>query len=119
MDREGPAGREREWRRFVEAERAALENRRWGQLAKLPGERPEELERLAREDRSGAELGLMELRDDGVYYKHVDDFTPEDLRARAKAEEAQKAQLTGRLRKLTRDRPRRGGRSSPAAGAGL
>ncbi len=62
VDREGPAGRERGWRRFVEAERAALENRRRGQLAKLlgealPGERREKLERLAQEDRSRPELG--------------------------------------------------------------
>jgi hypothetical protein len=35
VDREGPVGRKQQWRRFVEAERAALENRRWGQLAKL------------------------------------------------------------------------------------
>ena len=93
MDREGPAGCEREWRRFVEAERAAQENRRWDQLAELlggalSGERREVLERLAREDRSRAELGLVELRDDdGVYYKHADDLTPEVLRDRAQAEE--------------------------------
>jgi hypothetical protein len=94
-----------------EAERAALENRRLGenrrqgQLAKLPGERREELERLAREDRSSAELGLVKLSDDGVYFKHVDDLTPEYLWARAKAEEAQKARLAGRLRRLTGERP--------------
>ena len=74
MDREGPSGREREWRRFVEAERAALENRRRGQLVKLlggtlPDERREELEGLAREDRSRAEFGLVELRDDGAYVR--------------------------------------------------
>lgn len=121
MDREGPAGREREWQRFVEAERAALENRRRGQPAKLlggalTGKRRKELERQAREDRSRAELGLVELRDDdGVYYKHADDLTTEDLRARAMAEEDRKTWLTGRPRKLTGDRPRRGGRPSPAA----
>ena len=95
VDREGSAGREQQWRRFVEAERAALENRRRWQLAKLlrrtlPGESREELERLAQEDRSRAEAGLVELRDgDGVYYKHVDGLTPKDLQAGAKAEEVQ------------------------------
>ena len=62
MDREGSAGREQQWRRFVEAERAALENRRRWQLAKLlrrtlPGESREELKRLAKRIGAGPRRG--------------------------------------------------------------
>ena len=105
---------ERSWRRFLEAERASLENRRRGQLARLlggalPGEWPEELAQLAREDRRKAEEGLVELkRGEEVWYKHLDDLLPEDRLALAEAERAKMAWVLGRIGKLSGavDRPR-------------
>ncbi len=98
---------ERSWQRFLEAERTSLENRRRGQLSRLlgralPGEWPEELAHLAREDRRRAEEGLVELkRGEGVWYKHVDDLLPEDRLALAEAERAKMAWILGRLGKLS------------------
>ena len=65
------------WERFLELERKELARRREGALAgalgfTLPGEDPEELARLAREDRLRAEDGLVELRDwRRVWYKRL------------------------------------------------
>ncbi len=58
---------EEAWKRFLEAERAALEERRSGELDRalsepVPGESSEELRWLAIEDRYLAEEGLVELR---------------------------------------------------------
>ena len=66
------------WERYMEAERRELENRRNGLLRRmlgvpLPGESPEELERLASEDEARAEEGLVELNSPNseVYYKQL------------------------------------------------
>src|SRR3954469_14583883 len=89
------ADHEQPWARFMEAEQQELENRRNGHLRKLldgplPGESPEELERLASEDEARAEEGLVELKspNDEITYKHIDDLTPEDRMARGAAEGA-------------------------------
>jgi ATP/maltotriose-dependent transcriptional regulator MalT len=111
-DQTGKHGRS--WRRFLEAERTSLENRRRGQLARLlgralPDESPRELVHLAREDQRRAEEGLVELkRGEEVWYKHIDDLAPEDHLALAEAERAKMAWLMGRFEKLSRvgDRPR-------------
>src|SRR3954469_11808670 len=79
------ADHEQAWARFMEAEHQELENRRNGHLRKLldgplPGESPEELERLASEDEARAEEGLVELKkrpDEEITYKHIDELTPE------------------------------------------
>jgi hypothetical protein len=96
------------WARYMEAERRELENRRDGLLRKmldgpLPGESPEELERLASVDQARAEEGLVELSspEGEVYYKHIDDLSPEDRSDRAAAEGARVAWITERTR--TRD----------------
>jgi hypothetical protein len=83
------------WRLYMEAERRELQMRTEGHLAKLlgralPGETPEELERIAEEDRLRAEEGLVELMDESreITYKHIDDLAPRDRRARVRAEGA-------------------------------
>jgi hypothetical protein len=91
------------WERFLELERKELARRREGALAgalgfTLPGEDPEELARLAREDRLRAEDGLVELRDwRRVWYKRLEDLVPEDRPGRVAAEMARIAWLRGRL----------------------
>ncbi len=79
------------WKPFIKAERLELELRKDGQLAKLlgeplPGEPPEALRRLASEDRRQAEQGLVALTSNGkVFYKRVDELSPEDMPARGAA----------------------------------
>ena len=96
---------EKAWERFLEMERQVLEERRRGALGlvlggPLPGESPEELQWLAIEDRHMAEEGLVELRSgEKVFYKHIDDLTPEDRPGRIEAESARAAWLMERLRK--------------------
>jgi hypothetical protein len=96
------------WNRFMDAERRDLENRRNGQLRKLlgyplPGESPEELERLVREDEARADEGLVELRHPNgeITYKHIDDLIPEDRTARVASEGARVEWFAQRSR--TRD----------------
>ena len=93
------------WDRFMEAERLELENRRNGHLRKLlgdplPGESPGELERLASEDETRAEQGLLSLMnpDGEIIYKHINDITPEDRTARITAEGAQVEWVAERTR---------------------
>jgi hypothetical protein len=79
------------WKPFIQAERRELELRKDGQLAELlgaplPGEPPEALRRLASEDRRQAEQGLVALTSNGkVFYKRVDELSPEDMPARGAA----------------------------------
>jgi hypothetical protein len=79
------------WKPFIQAERQELELRKDGQLAKLlgdplPGEPPEALRRLASEDRRQAEQGMVALTSNGkVFYKRVDELSPEDMPARGAA----------------------------------
>jgi hypothetical protein len=77
------------------AERRELQMRREGHLAKmlgaaLPDESPEELERLAEEDRLRAQEGLVEIMDERgvIIHKHIDDLAPQDRSARIRAEGA-------------------------------
>ena len=81
------------WERYMRAERRELEVRQDGHLAKvlgrpLPNESPEKLERLAGEDPRRALEGLVELMSASgeIFYKHIDDFTPQDIYARGRAE---------------------------------
>jgi hypothetical protein len=80
------------WESFVEEEARELEARRNGQLAKLlgeplPGEPPEALRQLAREDQRQAEEGLVTLANGtATIYKHIDELTQEDMPARSAAQ---------------------------------
>ena len=104
--------REDYWKRYLELQHRKLELRREGALAKalgfpLLGEDQEELRRIAREDRQRAQQGLVELRDgEQVWYKHLEDLTPQDRPARLEAEMARNAWLRERLdRRSTYLRP--------------
>ncbi len=97
---------EEAWERFLNVERAALEERRSGEFSRalggpIPGESPEELRWLAIEDRYLAEAGLVELRSgEEAWHKHIEELTREDRPARIEAESARAAWLMERLRKL-------------------
>jgi len=95
------------WDKHMRLERELLAQRREGKLAKaigkaLPGESPQDLEQMAREDRSKAEEGLVPMLWGGgqLSYKHVDKLTPENLLARLEAEREQVNWLMGRLQSL-------------------
>jgi hypothetical protein len=95
------------WEKHMRLERELLAQRRDGKLAKaigkaLPGESPQDLEQMAREDRSKAEEGLVSLLWGGgqLSYKHIDKLTPENLLARLEAEREQVNWLMGRLQSL-------------------
>jgi len=90
------------WEHFMQAELRELELRKGGQLATLlseplPGEPPAALERLASEDRRQAEEGLVALTSGGkVFYKHIDELSPEDMPARGAANRARSTWLKER-----------------------
>ena len=94
------------WERHMRLERELLAQRRDGKLAKaigkaLPGEKPQELEQMAREDQRKAEEGLVTLLwGNQLSYKHIDELTPQNLLARLEAERAQVNWLMGRLHSL-------------------
>jgi hypothetical protein len=97
------AGKEERWEEFLEGERRALEARRGGQLRRdlgdvLPGESPEYIERLGREDQRRARQGLVEIMKEGEpLYKHIEELTPEDRLGRIRAEMARRLWLQARL----------------------
>ena len=97
------------WERYLEAEKRELEMRQEGHLAKvldgpLPDESPQELERLAEEDRLRAQEGLVELKsvNGEIFYKHFDCLTPQDRGARIRAEGERVAWIIERQRKRRR-----------------
>ena len=75
----------------METERRELRLRQDRQLGKLlgdpqPGEPPTALKRLADEDQRQAQAGLVALMSMGkMYYKLLDELSPEDMSARAAA----------------------------------
>lgn len=79
------------WESFMEREIRELESRKNGQLARLlgeplPGEPPEALRQLAREDQRQAKEGLVTLMSGAkTSYKHIDELTQEDMPARTAA----------------------------------
>ena len=88
---------------FLEAERGRLQKHASGALADalgyaLPGESQEQLERIAQEDQRRAQRGLVRLKvGEEVSYKHIDDLTREDRRARIAAEQEEVEWLKNRL----------------------
>ena len=93
-------------------EKELLAQRRDGKLAKaigkaLPGESPQDLEQMAREDQSKAEEGLVSMLWGGqLSYKHIDELIPENLLARLEAEREQVNWLMGRLQSLQQTKGR-------------
>jgi hypothetical protein len=64
----------------------------------LPGESPEYLERLGREDQRRAKQGLVEIMIEGEpFYKHIVELTPDDRPGRIRAEKAKALWLRARL----------------------
>jgi hypothetical protein len=90
------------WERFMQTELRELELRKGGQLAKLlgeplPGEPPVALRRLASEDQRQAEEGLVALMSGGkVFYKHLDELSPQEMPARSAANRARTTWLKER-----------------------
>src|SRR5215207_2479107 len=90
------------WESFMRKERRELELRKRGQLAELlgealAGEPPAALRRLAREDQSQAQEGLVALTSNGkTYYKLLDDLTDGDMAARIAAKRLRSAWLKER-----------------------
>lgn len=91
---------ESEWEARVQAERSLIARRAAGSLRRaigppLPGEAPEELERIATED--AARRGLVPLRREGmVRRKHMDELTLEDASALEEADRVTRLWLKGR-----------------------
>jgi hypothetical protein len=104
------------WEEFLRLERQNLEDRLSGQLARALGwaltdESPQEIQRMAREDRRRAEEGLVELIQNGKFsYKHIDDLTPEDMLARLRAESARISWVKERQKLQQATSSRRAGR---------
>jgi hypothetical protein len=93
---------ESEWEARVQAERSLLARRAAGSLRRvigppLPGESPEELERIATEDEDAVRRGLVPLRREGmVRRKHMDELTLEDASALEEADRVTRLWLKGR-----------------------
>ena len=110
------------WERHMRLERELLAQRRDGKLAHaigkaLPGESPQYLEQMAREDQRQAEEGLVTLLWGGKFsHKRIDQLTPENLLARLEAERAQVNWLMGRLQSLQEavEAPRVGVQDAPS-----
>jgi hypothetical protein len=98
---------EEAWEQYLEAERRELEMRKEGQLAKLlgsplPDESPEELKRLAEDDRLRALKGLVALKTESgeIVYRPLEDLTTQDRRSRVRAEGERVDWIVGRGKKL-------------------
>lgn len=77
------------WEDFIALEQTRL--KREGLLRRalgLPSESLEELDCLGEEDRTRAEQGLVPLmgEDGEIFYKHIDDLSRKEVRARIAAE---------------------------------
>jgi hypothetical protein len=98
---------EEAWERYLEAERRELEMRKEGHFAKLlgsplPDESPEELKRLAEDDRLRALKGLVALKTESgeIVYRPLEDLTRQDRRRRVRAEGERVDWIVGRGKKL-------------------
>jgi hypothetical protein len=89
--------------KFMEMERARLQEHAAGKMASalghaLPGESQKELDRIAAEDQRLAREGMVKLKvGEEIHYKHVDELTREDRKARIAAESDEVAWLMKRL----------------------
>jgi len=96
---------------FMEMERGRLQEHASGKMARalghaLPGESQEDLDRKAAEDQRLAQQGMVKLKvGDEIHYKHIDELTREDRKARMAAEREEVDWLMNRLR-LRKERNR-------------
>jgi hypothetical protein len=98
---------EEAWELYLEAERRELEMRKEGHLAKLlggplPDESPEELKRLAADDRLKALEGLVALKTESgeIVYQPLEELTTQDRRRRIRAEGERVEWIVERRKKL-------------------
>jgi hypothetical protein len=98
---------EETWELYLEAERRELEMRKEGHLAKLlggplPDESPEELKRLAEDDRLKALKGLVVLKTESgeIVYRPLEDLTTQDRRGGIRAEGERVDWIVERAKKL-------------------
>ena len=88
----------------MEMERARLQEHAQGKMARalglaLPCESQEELDRMAAEDQRLAQDGMIKLKvGEEIHYKHVEELTRKDRRARIAAETEEVDWLMERLR---------------------
>jgi len=101
-EEERSRARQAEWESFMRKERRALELRKDGQLAELlgkvlAGEPSATVRRLAFEDQSQAEEGLVALTSSGkVYYKPLEELVEGDMAARIAADRLRESWLKER-----------------------
>ena len=100
------------WDGFMKMERRQLQERRNGKLRRalgrpLPEESVEELGRLGEEDHRRADAGVVAVIGDNgaIFYKHIDDLTIYDMRARIAAERVQIAWLKERIERKKGESP--------------
>ena len=93
-------------------ERKRLRQRSAGQLRSalgkpLPGETLEEVDRLGERDRLRAKLGLVAVVSMGgpIYYKHLDDLSPTEMRFRTAAERIEVGWLQERQERRRNSEP--------------
>ena len=97
------------WDGFMKMERRQIQERRNGKRRRalgrlLPEETGEELGRLGEEDHRREDAGLVAVMggNGAMCYKHIDDLTRQDMRARIAAERVQIAWLKERIARLRR-----------------
>jgi hypothetical protein len=101
---DGPKPEHDTFERFMEMERARLQEHAQGKMARalglaLPGESQEELDRKAAEDERLAQDGRVKLKvGEEIHYKHIEELTREDRPARIAAETEEVDWLMDRLR---------------------
>jgi hypothetical protein len=101
---DGPKPEHDTFERFMEMERARLQEHAQGKMARalglaLPGESQEELDRKAAEDKRLAQDGMVKLKVGAeIRYKHIEELTRQDRRARIAAETEEVDWLMERLR---------------------
>jgi hypothetical protein len=94
------------WEGFMEMERKRLRERREGKLRRalgrsLPGESVEQLDRIGEHDRLMAEQGLVLIKEGSrIYYKHIDDLSPLDMRFVTAAERVEVEWLKERVERI-------------------
>jgi len=97
--------------KFMEMERGRLQEHASGKMARalghaLPGESQEDLDSIAQEDQRLAQQEMVKLKvGEEIHYKHIDELTREDRRARMAAEREEVDWLMNRLR-LRKERSR-------------
>jgi hypothetical protein len=102
------------WEGFMEMERKRVWERCEGKLRRalrvaLPGESVEQLDRIGEHDRLMAEQGLVLIKEGArIYYKHIDDLSPLDMRFVTAAQRVEVGWLRERV-----ERRKRGAEAPP------